>query len=83
VAQNDYVLQIWEGKHKFGYAYVCDLCCTTSVAVTEFVLLILEHLSGHRIVSKVKQCPCLASGQLDNRYSCILLLIPFVTAGQS
>ena len=38
----------------------CDLHHNSSVAVTEFILLISEHLSN-RIVSAVKQSPCWAS----------------------
>jgi len=39
---------------------LCDLHHKRSVAVTEFILLILEHL-GNRIVSDVKQSPCCAN----------------------
>ena len=48
------------------------------VAVTEFILLISEHLSN-RIVSDVKQSPCWASGRRDNRYFCSVLSIPLAT----
>jgi len=39
---------------------LCDLHHNSSVAVTEFILLISEHL-GKRIVSDVKQSPCWVS----------------------
>ena len=37
-----------------------DLCHTSSTAVTEFILLISDHLCD-RIVSEVKQSPCWAT----------------------
>jgi len=56
-----------------------DLHRNSYVAVTEFILLISEHLSN-RIVSDVKQSPCWASGLQDNQYCCVVLSIPLVTA---
>jgi len=57
-----------------------DLHHNSFVAVTEFILLILEHLSN-RIVSDVKQSPCWATGWWDNQYCCIVLSIALGLTG--
>jgi len=56
-----------------------DLHHNSSVAITEFILLISEHLSN-RIVSDVKQSPCWAS-MVDEttNIACNVLFIPLAT----
>jgi len=56
-----------------------DLYHNSHVAVTEFILLISEHLSN-RVVSDVNQSPCWTSGRRDNQYCCIVLSTPLATA---
>ena len=62
---------------------LCDLHHNSSVAVTEFILLISEHLSN-RIVSDVKQSPWLAS-KVDKTANIAAMCCPFhlLQPGQS
>jgi len=54
---------------------LCNLHHNSSVAVTEFILLIWEHFSN-RIVSDVKQSPCWAS-MVDETTDIAALHCPF------
>jgi len=54
---------------------LCDLHHNSSVAVTEFILLISEHLCN-RIVSDVKQSPCWAS-MVDEATNIAAMCCPF------